>query len=66
MKLSGFDDVTVSELEWFELRVIQTALSEYFQTQMRPDGFLSVEGETALDLMNKIQHFRSEAFRTKE
>jgi hypothetical protein len=66
MKLSGFDDVTVSELEWFELRVIQTALSEYFQTQMRPDGFLSVEGEVALGMMEKIQYFRSEAFQNKE
>jgi hypothetical protein len=57
MKITGKRTFTVSQLERFELLVVQTALNDFYKREL--DSENSFHGETALRLLNRIDHHMS-------
>lgn len=58
MKISGQRTVTISQLEWFEVTALQSALECFVKEQTLEDGHLSCQGETALFLLKRLTEHR--------
>jgi hypothetical protein len=55
MKITGKRTFTISQLERFEMLVIQAALNDFYKLELN-DGGKSYHGETALRLLNNLNN----------
>jgi hypothetical protein len=60
MKIKGTRSFTLSQIERYELLVIQAALNDHYKLEMNgcKDGGITYQGKVALRLLNQINDFR--------
>ena len=56
MKITGKRTFTISQLERFEMLVIQAALNDFYKLEINGGADSSFHGETALRLLNNLNN----------